>query len=60
MSHTLRTLDLSYNELDSVPMQPLKSLSALEWINMQGLVAIIRINYKLLLFLFFETLLPEI
>jgi hypothetical protein len=33
MTHVLRSLDLSYNELDEVPFQALQSLKSLDWLN---------------------------
>jgi Leucine-rich repeat (LRR) protein len=33
MAHVLRSLDLSYNELDEVPFHALKSLTSLDWLN---------------------------
>nr|XP_045584572.1 chaoptin-like [Procambarus clarkii] len=36
MSHSLQSLDLSYNQLTAVPRQALRPLKALEWINLHG------------------------
>ncbi|KAG7172303.1 Chaoptin-like 1 [Homarus americanus] len=36
MSHSLQSLDLSFNELTAVPRQALRPLKALEWINLHG------------------------
>ncbi|XP_022902099.1 chaoptin-like [Onthophagus taurus] len=36
MSSSLKSLDLSYNELDAVPFQALKELRNLQWINLHG------------------------
>lgn len=38
MPKTLVSLDLSYNELDSIPFQSLKELRTLQWINFHGCV----------------------
>ncbi|XP_017771104.1 PREDICTED: slit homolog 1 protein [Nicrophorus vespilloides] len=36
MSKTLSSLDLSYNQLDSVPFQAMKDLRNLQWLNLHG------------------------
>ncbi|XP_047469149.1 chaoptin-like [Penaeus chinensis] len=36
MSYSLRSLDLSYNELGGIPRQALRPLRSLEWLNLHG------------------------
>ncbi|XP_071533425.1 uncharacterized protein [Panulirus ornatus] len=36
MSHSLQSLDLSFNELTAVPRQALRPLKSLEWFNLHG------------------------
>jgi len=33
MAHVLKSLDLSYNELDEVPFEALQPLTSLDWLN---------------------------
>jgi hypothetical protein len=33
MAHVLRSLDLSYNELDEIPFEALQLLTSLDWLN---------------------------
>jgi hypothetical protein len=33
MAHVLKSLDLSYNELDEIPFEALQPLTSLDWIN---------------------------
>jgi hypothetical protein len=38
MAHVLKSLDLSYNELDEVPFQALQPLKSLDWLNLHRYV----------------------
>ncbi|KAI4469668.1 hypothetical protein MML48_1g15684 [Holotrichia oblita] len=44
MSKSLKTLDLSYNELDMIPFAALKELRNLQWINLHGSVYVRDLN----------------
>jgi hypothetical protein len=39
MSESLASLDLGYNELSALPLDALRPLRALNWLNLQKLVA---------------------
>jgi hypothetical protein len=38
MAHVLKSLDLSYNELDEVPFAALQPLKTLDWLNLHRYV----------------------
>jgi hypothetical protein len=38
MAHVLKSLDLSYNELDEVPFEALQPLKSLDWLNLHRYV----------------------